>query len=234
MTANTCRCGATLDPLTLSVLGRELVLHKTSCADCIERQRAEERAAEQERAKRERQDVIDAKLRRIPRRFRDANCDHQASRSWLESYLAGERRSLLLMGPVGTGKTHQLWGLYRALVERRPNLYVEVWSVPTLLDLLRPGGDEDVLDWILTASVIMLDDLGAEHPSSWTIERLFRIIDHSWERGIPIIATTNTPRQHLAAAIGERSASRLLDPEMTDVVVLRGVDRRHEKDRQAS
>lgn len=71
---------------------------------------------------------------------------------------------------------------------------------------------------------MVLDDLGGEHTSDWTIERLYLIINRRWLQQRPVIATANLTPDTLEAAIGPRIMSRLTH----DAVRLRigGADRR--------
>ena len=93
-----------------------------------------------------------------------------------------------------------------------------------LLDDLRPGdfSRQRVRD-CQKASLLVIDDIGAEKASEWTAERLYTIIDHRYANCLPLIVTSNLPPSKLAEQTGERSASRLA--EMCEVVAMTGTDR---------
>ena len=94
-----------------------------------------------------------------------------------------------------------------------------------LLDDLRPGDDsrKRVRD-CQGASLLVLDDVGAEKASEWTQERIYSIVDERYVHCLPLIVTSNLPPKELAAQTGERTASRLA--EMCIVVPITGTDRR--------
>ncbi len=51
---------------------------------------------------------------------------------------------------------------------------------------------------ILKVNMLIIDDLGKERPSEWTLEKLFTIINNRYENNLPvIIITTNYNRDKL-------------------------------------
>lgn len=144
------------------------------------------------------------------------------------------RPNLLILGPVGTGKT----GAALSVCARDwfdAGLAVQFWPVVELLDGLRPDGDAD-MDDMMDVPRLILDDLGAEKPSEWTAERLYVLVNRRWLEERPIVATSNLPATTSTAPpgyvgdvledrIGERLFSRLVGDEAV-VVNLAGRDRR--------
>jgi DNA replication protein DnaC len=176
----------------------------------------------------------------IPPRFRGAIEMPAEVAAWVDR--GTEAQGLYLAGPVGTGKTHTAWFavghwcLSTGITPRTPrNQGVEGWSTagPTviftrmtdLLDDLRPGdfSRQRVRD-CQNASLLVIDDVGAEKASEWTQERLYSVIDHRYANCLPLIVTSNLPPSKLAEQTGERAASRLA--EMCQVVAMTGTDRR--------
>ena len=45
--------------------------------------------------------------------------------------------------------------------------------------------------------MLIIDDLGKERPSEWTLEKLFTIINNRYENNLPVIITTNYNRDKL-------------------------------------
>lgn len=171
----------------------------------------------------------------IPARLRGYRLDGAPNRSaaararrWAEAAPDGEppRRNLLLHGPVGTGKTGIAAGALRLVLERALLRRVAFAGVPAMLDGMRPGGDSDPMDRCQRADVLVLDDLGVERGTEWVRERLFVLVNHRYEAGLPTIVTTNADLPGLAAALGERTVSRLA--EEVDVVLVDGPDRRRQ------
>jgi DNA replication protein DnaC len=165
-------------------------------------------------------------LARVPARFRGATLTDTRILAWCVALLAvpAEASNLLLTGPVGTGKTRAAWAAYRHLTVAGWRGSWEAWSLPYLLEQLRPGGDPDVLERCRRCSLLLLDDLGAERLTGWTAERLHLIVDGRYERMLPTMVTSNVPRRELAEVVGDRVASRLLEDAV--VVPVTGPDRR--------
>jgi len=187
--------------------------------DAVTAQETEERAAR-----------LAERLRDVPERYAGARLEHPEAKAWVNRYLmAPKGKGLLITGPVGTGKTHLLWAIYRAIAEADPQRFgVISVKVVSLLARLRPGGDESHADVVRLCGtrLLMLDDIGAQKGSEWVSERLYEIIDARYEAMLPMICTTNRKPEKLAEDVGERVASRLM--EMCDVIPVLGGDRRLE------
>ncbi|MFF4346762.1 ATP-binding protein [Streptomyces sp. NPDC001530] len=165
---------------------------------------------------------------KVPRRYASAQ-PNPIARAWAQSVVANpdDTRSLLVVGPTGTGKTHYAYAVLRAIAEiGRPT----GWAAYTAADLyaqLRPrtGRDsEATFESISDTDVLFVDDLGAAKLTEWTEEVTYRLINHRYEQCRPAIFTSNVPPTQLRDALGERIASRLT--EMCERVTLKGDDRR--------
>jgi DNA replication protein DnaC len=95
-----------------------------------------------------------------------------------------------------------------------------------------------ILQPVLDAEILVLDDLGAEKTSEWVQETLGLVINSRYNARRPTIITTNlqddsdsTNPNSFAFQIGARTRSRLV--EMCDWVQLDGADER-DKDREAA
>lgn len=120
---------------------------------------------------------------------------------------------LVLIGTHGCGKTHLAAAAANLLLERdQPVLFT---TVPDLLDHLRATyapTSEVTYDSLYTlmceADVLILDDLGVQHTTSWAEEKLFQLINRRYVWRSPTIITTNHMR---LSGINERIRSRLSD-----------------------
>jgi DNA replication protein DnaC len=167
----------------------------------------------------------------IPSRFARASLDDLPDgevRSCLEEWSRSPQgRNLVLLGPVGTGKTHA------AVAACRPAHYsgltVQFSPLVELLDSLRPQSREEMSLWdLVDIDRLIIDDLGSERPTDWTAERLYALLNRRWLEERPTIVTTNLEASALEEAVGPRSFSRLVG---NDAVVLRlsGKDRRRKR-----
>lgn len=137
--------------------------------------------------------------------------------------------SLLLAGPVGTGKTHQAWGAIRALAVSGVRCDWRVETVSRLLMGLEPRPDfarETALQAIESAGLLVLDDLGSTKVSAASEQIILRIVDHRYNHELPTLITTNLGDREgdLRAALGQRTESRLA--QMCTAVAMVGADRR--------
>lgn len=168
--------------------------------------------------------------RAIPSRFSWAKLDDVPEGSVREALdewsVAPSGRNLVLLGPVGVGKTHAAVAACRAA--HFGGLSVQFSPLVELLDSLRPGGGDASLWDLADVDRLIIDDLGSERPTDWTSERLYALVNRRWLEERPTIATTNLEPAELEEALGPRAFSRLVG---NDAVVLRlsGRDRRRKR-----
>lgn len=168
----------------------------------------------------------------LPPRFRTAEPDHPQVRQWVGRYLADPAAcpGLLLLGPVGTGKSHQAFGALRRAVldsaRQCRRMTYAITSHPDFNAAMRPqpdGGHLRTLADYQTVDLLVFDDLGAGKATDWTEDTLYRLMDDRWARQLPTITTTNLDAAGMREDVDERVVSRL----STSVqVALKGADRR--------
>jgi len=114
-------------------------------------------------------------------------------------------RGILLMGPSGTGKTHLACAIVNALKDTHA-----VWfaNVPMLLERMRTSNVS--VDELLSADLLVLDDIGSERETAWTVERLLLIVDTRLSNLKPTVFTTNYEIKDFEARVGMRLASRIV------------------------
>lgn len=181
-------------------------------------------------AEEQRQKCITYFEKKVPRRYAAARPTDIAT-AWAQAVAANpdETRSLLVVGPTGTGKTHYAYSVLRAVAETGST---GGWKALTAADLyasLRPrtGRDSEAeFEALADTGVLFVDDLGAAKLTEWTEEVTYRLINHRYEQCLPGIFTSNVPPAQLRDVLGERIASRLT--EMCERITLKGADRRKE------
>ncbi len=180
---------------------------------------------------------------------------HLSASKFAQEYDPRDGMGLLIIGKIGTGKTHLAVGItkdlinkgipclfydYRELLKEIQNSYNTTVQT-TELDVLRPVFETDVL---------VLDELGAVKPTEWVWDTVSLILNTRYNNNRTTIITTNFEDQPSAGAtgavspvraatraetlgdrIGERMRSRL--HEMCRVIKMEGEDFR-QKFRSAS
>jgi DNA replication protein DnaC len=102
---------------------------------------------------------------------------------------------LLLMGPCGAGKTHLAVAALRQIVLRgHTGLFYDYRELlKEIQGSYNPESQTSelgVLEPVLTADVLLLDDLGASKPSPWALETVGHILNSRYnERRITLLTT---------------------------------------------
>lgn len=167
--------------------------------------------------------------RNIPARYAAATTDRTDIHAWVLAMLRSPKDvpSLLLTGPVGTGKTYAAYAALRLVGESYCPIEWIGATTATLLGDLRPSAKRDseaTMNAYLRTALLFLDDLGAAKSSEWVEEVIYRIVDHRYMNCLPTIFATNVPPGELAERLGDRTASRLAG--MCQIVAIKGADRR--------
>jgi DNA replication protein DnaC len=175
--------------------------------------------------------------KRFPLRYQAAVASDPQVLAWVAEFLHGpsSARSLLLLGPTGTGKTWQAYGAIRALADHplptRAGSYRPIrWEGGTFADVMasmRPRlniDTEEELRRKRELDLLLVDDIGASKASEWVEETTYRLINGRYEAMRPSIFVSNMPPEEFRTAVGDRIASRLAETCLR--VTLRGPDRR--------
>ena len=99
---------------------------------------------------------------------------------------------LLLFGDVGTGKSFAAGCIANALLDQ--DVPVLMTNFPTILARLSGTFGEDravLLDSLGDYDLLIIDDLGAERNTGYSMEQMFSIVDSRYRSGKPLIVTTN-------------------------------------------
>jgi DNA replication protein DnaC len=97
--------------------------------------------------------------------------------AFARNYPAGVETGLLLMGPCGVGKTHLAVAALRELMVRGHE--ARFYDYRELLKQLQASYDPDhpisemgVLEPVVKAEILLIDDIGASKPSPWALDTI--------------------------------------------------------------
>lgn len=106
---------------------------------------------------------------------------------------------LLLHGDTGTGKSFFAGCIGNALIDK--GVSVLATSVTRLINQLFDAENKNaLLRDICSYDLLIIDDIGAERETSYTVEQVFTVIDERYKSNKPVIFTTNTDPQQFANA----------------------------------
>ena len=144
-----------------------------------------------------------------------------------ERYVAAlpkpEKPNMLILGQSGLGKSFFGNAIAYAAIDKgvRTLKATAYQCIQDVLNALESRGD--ALGTYLSAELLILDDLGTEPMvPNITVETIFRILNERAAALLPTILISNLDREGLFDRYGERVASRMIDGELTSIVLLRG------------
>jgi hypothetical protein len=126
---------------------------------------------------------------------------------WLDS----PSLTLLLAGPAGHGKTHAAYAVGNAAVHQ--GIYALAWTLADLNAAMRPGGAEPerTYERVAAAELLVIDDLGREQVTAWSLEVLQRLLDVRVRERRRNVVTTNLSYEEVVERYGTPIAERLIE-----------------------
>lgn len=204
-------------------------------ADAIARNQAERDATQGDELRRQRGEAM-FELSGIPPRLREATLKNYQSESkaqkdahklvcdyakGLDAHLkTGD--GLIMMGNMGTGKTHLAVGLIR-YVTRALAVPAKYTTAPALFSRIRASytsrteTEADILATLIEAPLLVLDEIGVGKGSDNELNVTYSLLGQRYDECRPTIIITNLMSDDLKAWLGERVVDRLRE---TSPVVL--------------
>ena len=138
----------------------------------------------------------------IPQRYNHCSLDgfelwNNADDPTLKIALAGVRefvdlwpgadKGLLLMGPVGTGKTHLAVAILQELIQQRgvQGRFQDFTSLVLEIQMTfdRPGAQRELMQPLVEAELLVLDELGAGKVTPWVMDLLYYLVNSRYVQG---------------------------------------------------
>ncbi|MFT9056765.1 MAG: ATP-binding protein, partial [Ethanoligenens sp.] len=103
---------------------------------------------------------------------------------------------LFLFGKNGLGKTHLAYGVARALIEQERRVICRSATDIMLdfrgqMDGAASGTEYETMRRYQTCDLLVIDDLGKQQVTDWSLAQLFTILDGRYQDMRPVIVTTN-------------------------------------------
>lgn len=109
------------------------------------------------------------------------------------------RNGLMLVGDKGVGKTH----LSAAIVNKlaATSYSVLYFTAAAMLSKVKEKFDSEVMELLKGVSLLVIDDLGKQQPTEWSVSTLFEIVNARYESCLPTVITSNYGAEELAARL---------------------------------
>jgi DNA replication protein DnaC len=122
------------------------------------------------------------------------------------------KENLLMLGQTGLGKTHLALAIANTVAEQGfAVIYDTAQNIFSKMEDENFGRSEKrYTPLVLDCDLLILDDIGAEFVTNYTISALYNIINTRILSHKPIIISTNLAKNELTAKYNERIVSRLI------------------------
>ena len=155
------------------------------------------------------------------------------ARQYVENWTDMKRKNvgLLLMGPVGTGKSFFAGCIANALLEQGERVMMTNFS-RILNEMTSYQADKNqIIQNLVDYPLLIIDDLGIERNSEFALEQVYNVIDSRYCKMLPLIVTTNLGLNEMKSTdldtAHQRIYSRIL--EMCVPIYCGGEDKRKEE-----
>ena len=120
----------------------------------------------------------------------------------------------MMLGATGLGKTHLSLAIAKEVINKGFRvLYCTAQDILRKIERVhfsRTMEEDETLQAVLGADLLILDDLGAEYNTQFNVATVYNIINSRINYGRPTIISSNLSSQELEERYSQRVVSRLL------------------------
>lgn len=137
-----------------------------------------------------------------------------AAKNYVKNF-GRERGNLLLIGKTGTGKTHISTAIARELIHKGYDvIYDSAQNIVSDFEADRfrsgYGTAEPKAEKHLECTLLIIDDLGTEFASQFTLSTIYNLLNARQNKGLATIISTNLSPDELAKRYEDRIYSRII------------------------
>lgn len=174
----------------------------------------------------------------------DNKLAYLSAREYVENFEGirdDEKNGLILLGPMGVGKTHLSSAIANELIVR--GVKVMFLSAVEMLRKIkdtyhstREASEWDIISEYSEVDLLIIDDLGKENPTEWTVSLIYSIVNERYENMLPLVMTLNYGSKELVQRMTVNNDSTTADAivdrifEMCKAVVIKGKSWRRRND----
>lgn len=150
---------------------------------------------------------------------------------FVDSFVPGRSQSILFMGGTGLGKTHLSSALAKAIIEKGYFVTyvsaIELFNDYEMVQFNRRDSDGIELSKYIEADLLIIDDLGCEMTTNFTVQTIYNIINQRILYHRSTIISTNLNQDDIKKRYSDRVLSRIFGEYK--VMVFKGTDVREQK-----
>lgn len=157
------------------------------------------------------------------------NANFIIAKRYAETFSEGSK-NLLLIGPTGTGKTHLSTAIAKTVIESGYDvIYDSAQNIMSAFedDKFRSGfgAHEPKSAKYLDCDLLIIDDLGTEFVSTFTLSALYNLLNSRMNKSLPTVISTNLDRSALEKIYEDRIFSRIIGTDTFQLTFV-GPDKR--------